>query len=293
MERPQEPYAQLFREKGVIWDQADGVLTVRGRLVSGEYALRGDVSSQFFTGLLYALPLIEGRSQIIPTTPLESWDYVAMTLDALKGAGVTVEPQGRESFSISGPSHYQKGVQTIQGDWSQGAFWYAANFLGSQVEIQGLDPDSVQGDKEIASFYWKLARPGDVELDVSQYPDLVPPLAAMATVRKGTARLTHAARLRMKESDRLRSVAQTLSALGAQVEEGTDSLTIHGLDSLQGGVSVDCWGDHRIAMMAAVAATACRMPVTLTGGDCVRKSYPSFWDDYRHLGGNVDVLISG
>lgn len=292
MERPQEPYANLFREKGITWEQEGDTLTVRGRLGAGEYALPGNVSSQFFTGLLYALPLVEGESRIVPTTPVESRDYIAMTLDALAGAGVTVtEPHMNvKHFHMTGKMEYQAGNRAVESDWSQAAFWYAANFLGSEVTIQEMNPYSAQGDKAVSAFYWKLARPGDVELDVSQYPDLVPPLAVMAAVRRGTARLTNAARLRMKESDRLASVTAALTALGADIEEGPDSLTIHGLDHLAGGSVVDSHNDHRIAMMTAVAAAACENPVTLEGAECVAKSYPEFWDHYQKLGGSVNVL---
>ena len=292
MERPQEPYINLFREKGIAWEQEGDTLTVRGRLEAGEYRLPGNVSSQFFTGLLYALPLVEGKSRIVPTTPVESRDYIAMTLDALAGAGVTV----REScddvkcFHITGKTAYRAGSRTVEADWSQAAFWYAANFLGSDVAIGGMNPSSAQGDKAVAAFYWKLARPGDVELDVSQYPDLVPPLAAMAAVRKGTARLTNGARLRMKESDRLASVTAALTALGADMEEGPDSLTIHGRERLAGGGAVDSQNDHRIAMMTAVTAAAWERPVTLEGAECVAKSYPEFWDHFKQLGGKADVL---
>lgn len=292
MERPQEPYVNLFREKEIAWEQEGDILTVRGRLEAGEYALPGNVSSQFFTGLLYALPLVEGKSRIVPTTPLESRDYIAMTLDALAGAGVAVTEPHRDvkCFHMTGKMDYQAGNRTVEADWSQAAFWYAVNFLGSDITIREMNPYSAQGDKAVSAFYWKLARPGDVELDVSQYPDLVPPLAAMAAVRRGTARLTNAARLRMKESDRLASVTAALTALGADIEEGTDSLTIHGLDHLAGGGAVDSHNDHRIAMMAAVAAVACENPVTLEGAECVAKSYPEFWDHYQKLGGSVNVL---
>ena len=150
--------------------------------------------------------------------------------------------------------------------------------------------NSKQGDKGIALQYWKLDKPGDAELDVSQCPDLVPPLAAMAAVRAGTTRLTNAARLRMKESDRLASVTRALRAMGGQVEEHADALTIHGVEQLPGGGTVDCANDHRIAMAAAIAATACTGPVTVLGAQCVQKSYPDFWEVYKNLGGDIHVL---
>ena len=290
MERPQGPYFSLFQEKGIFHLQKNGVLTVQGVLEPGRYALPGDVSSQFITGLLFALPLLDGDSEIVLTTPLESRGYVDLTLDVLARFGIQVEA-GEDRFYVPGQQAYRARDLTVEADWSQAAFWYTANFAGGQVEIQGLNPDSKQGDKVIALDYRRLAKPGQVELDVSQCPDLVPPLAAMAAVRAGTTHFTHAARLRMKESDRLTTVAQALTALGAQVEEGADSLTIHGQERLPGGGTVDCCNDHRIAMMAAVSAAFAQAPVKLLGAECVRKSYPEFWSHFIQLGGEVHGLV--
>ena len=289
MERPQGPYFSLFQEKGIFYQQKDGVLTVRGTLSPGRYSLPGDVSSQFITGLLFVLPLLDGDSDLVLTSPLESRGYVDLTLDVLRTFGIRMEERA-DAFHVPGNQHYESRDFTVEADWSQAAFWYAANFAGGQVDIQGLNMDSKQGDKVIALQYWKLAKPGEAELDVSQCPDLVPPLAAMAAVRAGTTRLTHAARLRIKESDRLSTVAAALRAMGAQVEEGADSLTIHGRERLPGGGTVDCCNDHRIAMMAAVAALACEAPVTVTGAECVAKSYPNFWEDYEKLGGELTQI---
>ena len=290
MERPQKPYFDLFDEKGVSYEQRDGVLTVQGRLTPGEYRLPGDVSSQFFTGLLYALPLLsEGDSEIILTSPLESRAYVDMTVEVMEHFCVRVEetPTG---WTVPGGQSYRPNSLTIEADWSQAGFFYAALGLGSDLDIRGMNPDSTQGDRIIVPYYEKLAQSGDVELDVSQCPDLVPPLAVHAAVRSGTTRIVNAARLRIKESDRLATVTATLNALGARIEEYPDSLTIHGVDALSGGVSVDCCNDHRIAMMAAVAATRCKAPVTLTGAQCVDKSYPTFWEDYAALGGQIEEV---
>ena len=291
MERPQGPYIRLFEEKGILWKQEEACLTVAGQLEPGVYALPGNVSSQFITGLLYALPLLPGDSRIVLTTPLESRGYVDMTLDMLRRFDIKVEEQ-EDGFLVPGNQTYQARDLTLEADWSGAAFWYAANFLGAQVDIQGLNPDSVQGDRQIGTLYWKLARPGDVDIDLSQCPDLAPPLAAMAAVRKGTTRFVHAGRLRMKESDRLETIARTLNALGAKAQVGEDTLTLEGLDHLKGG-TVDGCNDHRIAMMAAVTAVACKEPVTILGAECVKKSYPRFWEDYTALGGEVHGLISG
>ena len=286
MERPQEPYFRLFEEKHVCYSLEAGVLTVRGALPSGCYTLPGNVSSQFITGLLYALPLLEGDSDILLTTPLESGGYVDMTLDVLERFGVRAVPNGSCAFHVPGGQTYRPHDMAIESDYSQAAFWYAARGLGSQVELQGLNPFSVQGDRCIVEDSASLCGPGEVELDVSQCPDLVPPLAVQAALRPGqTTRIVGAARLRMKESDRLSAVTQVLNALGSRVEEHPDSLTILGVDTLAGGVAVDSHNDHRIAMMAAVATTRAAAPVTIRGAESVRKSYPNFWEDYQRLGG--------
>ena len=288
MERPQNPYFDIFRGKGIFYERIGGILTVRGELPPGEYRLPGNVSSQFVTGLLYALPLLNGDSEIVLTSLLESMGYVDMTLDVLEKFGVRVENASYGRFLIPGNQRFRARDMTIEADWSQAGFWYAAAFLGSPVETAGLDPQSIQDDWVISAHYENLVQPGDKKIDVSDCPDLVPPLAAMAALRPGqTTRLTNAARLRIKESDRLAAVTQTLNAMGADVTEGPDSLTIRGKDSLTGGVKVDSFNDHRIAMMAAVAATRCGKPVTVTGAECVAKSYPTFWDDYEMLGGKI------
>lgn len=291
MERPLKPYFDLFDEKGVFHEQRDGVLTVAGLLEPGEYRLPGNVSSQFFTGLLFALPLLNGPSALVPTTPLESEGYIQMTLRAMAQFGVelpvtlSLPPQ----YHPQGNQTYRAADAAVEADWSQAAFWYAAIALGSPVELEGLNAFSAQGDMQIVPDFLKLQGPGDVELDVSGCPDLVPPLAAMAALRAGeTTRLTNAARLRLKESDRLSSVTAVLTALGGSVEEGPDFLSITGKERLAGGVAVDSFSDHRIAMMAAIAATRCEKPVTITGAECVAKSYPDFWEEYERLGGKLE-----
>ena len=218
------------------------------------------------------------------TTPLESRGYVDMTLEALARFGIH-GTERENGFLIPGRQKYCPAQASVEADWSQAAFWLAAAALGNPVQPVGLEEDSSQGDRVIGDYYVPLCRPGDVDIDLSQCPDLAPPLAVMAAVRCGTTRLVNAGRLRLKESDRLASITQVLRALGADVEEGPDFLMIQGRDALAGGCTVDCCNDHRIAMMAAVAAARCESPVTLTGAECVAKSYPDFWAHYRMLGG--------
>lgn len=290
MDRPQKPYFDIFDEKGIFYEQKDGALTVKGELKPGEYRLPGNVSSQFVTGLLYALPLLEGESRIVLTSPLESRGYVDMTLDVLDRFGVRVEVL-EDGFLVPGDQVFQARDFTIEADWSQAAFWMAAGLLGNPVLTVGLSDQSTQGDRVIdehfASFAWGTWR--TVEIDVSNCPDLLPPLAVMAAFHDGTTRLINAVRLRLKESDRLATVTKMLTALGGQVEEGPDWLAIPGTRFLRGG-TVDGANDHRIVMAAAIAATRCTGPVTILGAEAVNKSYPTFWDEYKRLGGEFDVL---
>ena len=293
MQRPQKPYFDLFDQMGIKYEQKDDRLRVEGRLRAGEYRMAGNVSSQFFTGLLYALPLLEGQSQIIPTTALESEDYIRMTIQAQKLAGLSVEELPGGGYAVQGQCYRPMDV-AVKADWSQAGFWYAAKNLGSDLTICGMDEQSLQGDRRIAEFAALLGREGDREIDASQCPDLVPPLAAMAALRRGDCRITGAARLRIKESDRLAAVTAALNAMGARVEEFPEELLIHGAGSLKGGAVIDCCNDHRIAMMCAVAATRAKGGETvLQGAECVRKSYPDFWQVYRALGGDFDVLDLG
>ena len=289
MERPQQPYFDLFDEKGISYELSNGVLTIQGRLTPGVYALPGNVSSQFVTGLLYALPLLPGESEIRMTSPLESSSYVTMTLDVLKQFGIRVDNFRYERFRIPDSQAYHGRDITLEADWSQAGFWYAANFLDNHVDIQGLNHQSSQGDMVISRLYWTLAKPGDAVIDISDCPDLLPPLAVMSALRQGTTRFTNAARLRIKESDRLATTAALLNTLGGRAEELPEELIVHGQPVLTGGI-VNGANDHRIVMAAAIAATACTDSVTIQGAEAVNKSYPTFWNDYKHLGGDAHVL---
>ncbi len=287
MERPQQPYFDLFDEKGIRYELKNGFLTVEGQLTPGAFRLPGNVSSQFVTGLLYALPLLAGDSRIVLTTDLESRSYVDMTLEALSAFGVTAAWEDSRTLAVPGGQSYIPATVRVEGDWSQAAFWFAAISLGSRLEIEGLQQLSAQGDRVIRDHFVRLTPPGDVDIDLSGCPDLAPPLAAMAVLRRGDTRLLNAGRLRLKESDRLTSITAALGALGASIEEQPDSLIVHGVETLAGGCTVDCWNDHRIAMMTAIAATRCEKPVALLGAECVAKSYPDFWRDYQMLGGEI------
>ncbi|MEG2455182.1 MAG: 3-phosphoshikimate 1-carboxyvinyltransferase [Oscillospiraceae bacterium] len=287
MERPQEPYFDIFKKQNIRYSLDGGSLTVAGALKPGVYSLPGNVSSQFVTGLLYALPLLDGDSSVMLTSPLESRGYVDMTLDALAQFGVTAEAISPAEFRVPGNQRYSPACQRVEADYSQAAFFLVAKELGNPLKIQGLREDSKQGDKVILAARRQLSLPGTVTLDVSQCPDLVPALALFGALRSGERTLlVGAARLRLKECDRLDAVTKELCKLGAHVEQTPDSLLISGVSALHGG-TVDSHNDHRIAMMLAIAATRATDPVTLTGAESVGKSYPGFWKDYVNLGGRV------
>lgn len=282
LQRPMEPYERLFREKGIAYEATAQSITVQGQLTPGTYHLPGNVSSQFITGLLFALPLLPGDSELLLDTPLESAGYIDMTLDALTQFGVTVQPT-EQGWRIPGGQRYQPRNLTVEGDWSQAAFFYVAQFLGNPVTVQGMNPDSAQGDKVILPYLERLKQPGEVALDVSQCPDLAPALALAAALRGGeTTHLVKAGRLRMKESDRIDSVTTELNKLGAQVEQFPDAMTIQGVSALHGG-ETDSHNDHRIAMMLGIASTRVEGELVIRDAGSVQKSYPNFWDVFAQL----------
>lgn len=303
-ERPLGVYSDCLPSHGVALQAEPGKslpLRVSGRLRAGRFSLPGDVSSQFITGLLLALPLCEGESRIALTTPLQSAGYVDMTMETMARFGVRVET-APDGWRIPGGQRYRPHDETVEADWSQAAFLLAAGALGGEVVLSGLDPRSTQGDREALALFRRfgadiretaeglLCRRAPLhgaDIDASQIPDLVPILAVTAALAEGTTRITGAARLRLKESDRLAAVTHCLRLLGAQVEEHPDGLTIEGRSLLPGGAEVPGYNDHRIVMSMAVAALGCDKPVTITGAGCVQKSWPAFFTDFQQIGGNV------
>lgn len=255
-------------------------------LTPGRYALRGDETSQTVSALLMALPLLDAPSRLVLTTPLVSRPYVDMTLDALRRHGVTAE-ETADGWRIPAPQSFRADDGPIEGDWSAAGWWLTVDALqGGGVTVEGLSPQSRQSDRAIVDHLQRLPE----TVDVSQTPDLLPTLALLAAMTPQTTRFTGGAFLRRKESDRLRTTAAVLSALGAEVREQPDGLTVTGGTPLRGGVTVDAFGDHRIAMLCACGALFCAEPVTLRGGDCVSKSYEGFWRDYAALGGKAEEL---
>lgn len=263
--------------------EADGY-RVTTPLTAGRYALRGDETSQTVSGLLLALPLLHASSELVLTTPLVSRGYVDLTLDVLRRHGVTAQETER-GWRIPAPQTFLRAEIPAEGDWSAGSWWLAVNALqGGGITVAGLPEKSCQADRAITDHLRCLPE----TVDISQTPDLLPVLALLAALTHQTTRFTGGAFLRKKESDRLHAVASLLSALGAETAEQPDGLTVSGGKPLEGGVTVDPFRDHRIAMLCACAALFCRRPVLLRDSECVTKSYEDFWRDYALLGGKAE-----
>ena len=283
---PQRPLSPLWEEMErmgcTLTRPTECTIRCQGKLNSGVYTIGGGVSSQFITGLLLAFPLISGESQLEITGKLESAPYVTMTLKAMEQFGVMVQ-----NFSVAGNQHFiSPGTVTVEGDWSNGAFFLAAKALGSNVTVTGLRSDSPQGDQAAAELLTGLEK--KLIIDAADIPDLVPILAVTAACKQGAV-FTNIGRLRLKESDRVESVKEMIIALGGTAESDAETLTVQGT-GLHGG-TVDARNDHRIAMSAAIAATACREDVIILGAQCVEKSYPRFFEEYRKLGGRYEQYL--
>lgn len=306
-ERPIGIYRELLPGHGVACQTQGGLpLLVSGQLSSGLFSLPGNVSSQFITGLLFALPLLDGDSEIHLTTPLESAGYVEMTLAVMRDFGISVQ-ETETGWKVAGGQRYLAHDYMVEGDWSQAAFFLAAGALGGELSITGLKRDSCQGDRAarelFSRFGAKIAEDGEtlsvragtlrgIDVDASQIPDLVPILAATAALAEGHTSIHHAERLRIKESDRLAAMASELSHLGARIQEMPGGLEIDGVPSLRGG-AVSGWNDHRVVMSLAMAGLRAEEDVSISDAESVRKSYPDFFEVYQKLGGIARVVSMG
>ena len=296
-QRPLSPlYEQLVEHGATLSPQGASPLEVSGRIRSGRYALPGNVSSQYVSGLLLAAPLLRAPVEVVVGEPVESLPYIDLTVAALERFGVEVscargaDEGGAQArvYDVCAPDGLvSPGSVAVGGDWSNAAFWLVAGAIGERgVAVRGLDARSAQGDRRVLSALAMLGA-RVLRTPAGDCPELVPPLAAAAALARGTTRIVGAARLRLKESDRIETVSAAIRALGGSVRASADGLEIDGSPRLRGGV-VDAANDHRIAMMAAVLATRCEGPTTILGAECVEKSYPRFFDDLASLGGVVE-----
>lgn len=286
-ERPLSPLWEELEKHGAKLSRPEpDIIQVEGGLSAGEYRIRADISSQFISGLLFALPLLKAESKIIMEGNVESVGYIRMTKQAQQAFSLNC-PLTDNVFEVTAGAAYKSpGSVFVEGDWSNAAFWLVADAISEkQIEMSGLLEDSLQGDKAVISAIEQIKK-GDAVVDVKDIPDLVPILSVLASVTPGRTEFINAGRLRIKESDRLKAVTDMLTALGGDCTETAEGLIINGKDKLKGG-TVDSVNDHRIAMSAAVAAIACEAPVTILCAQAVEKSYPAFYEDYKMLGGEV------
>jgi len=298
--RPIDIYTRELTKYGVKFDHTPGEMPfyMNGRLTGGKFYIEGDVSSQFITGLLLALPLCSEDSEIIMTSELQSKPYVDITISCLNTFGITVT-ETENGYSVKGGQKYTAHDYTVEADFSQAAFFVAANTMGNYIELSNL-PDidsSSQGDKKIIEIagrlcYNKMAGISETTyINASDIPDLVPIISVMCSLSGSETVITNAERLRIKESDRLETTAALINGIGGNVEITDDGLKIHPVSHFTGG-SVSSFNDHRIAMAAAIAATASDSEVTVSGFEAINKSYPDFLKDYIKLGGIVTNGIS-
>lgn len=306
-QRPNGALCDALVQHGVVFERgaadAELPLTCRGMLSGGNYSLPGNISSQYLTGLLFALPLLEQDSVIEITDGLTSASYVDMTLDALRKAGIRVDVQGEKFIVEGGQKYYLRSETAVEGDWSAAAFWLVAGAIGNRpITVKGVNYESLQGDRRIVDHLHKMgvfieitsegvvAMPSQLfgcELDCMDTPDLVPILAVAAATASGDTKFYNVGRLRYKESDRLAAMQRTLASFGIASSVGEDTFTVYG-GSPKAMAPVESYADHRIAMSAAVLSTVADGITTIQGAECVAKSYPQFYEHFEALGGNIN-----
>jgi 3-phosphoshikimate 1-carboxyvinyltransferase len=303
-QRPLSPLVERMEEHGCVFSQKRLPLVVTRMASGGKFQMPGNITSQYTTGLLLAAPLLKEGVEVELTSPLESGGYVDITIEAMAQFGIEVQKTENKFVIAPGQEYRSPKELQVHGDWSNAAFWLVAGALSGDITCSGITCESAQGDRKILDILREMgaqlsfrenevtvhpSRLNSVEIDAGPIPDLIPVVAVAAAVAKGVTHIRNAGRLRLKESDRLHTISAMLTALGGQVRELPDGMTITGVPRLRGGV-VDSTNDHRIAMAAAIAACVCDGPVTIKGAEAVDKSYPDFWKDYESLGGVLRVI---
>lgn len=293
-ERTNAILIDLLSKHGCEFDKNDGLpLSVKGKLKSGIYEIPGDISSQYISGLLFALPLLEGDSLIKIIGKTESAPYIDLTIEVLSEFGIDVDfDKNKSEIKVCGNQKYRCPLEVkVNGDWSNGAFWLClSEMYGNEISVGNLKADSVQGDRAVVEIIKtiKNALQGEiVTIDCRQIPDLVPVLSVFASSRIGETVFTGCERLKIKESDRIKTTIDMINNLGGSAEETAGGIKINGNGHLNSG-TVYCFNDHRIAMSSAVSSSLCRSNVVIKGAECVKKSYPNFFEEFERLGGQIE-----
>ena len=294
--RPMTPYFENFEKYKIKHSYInENEILLEGKLKAGIYAIDGNISSQFITGLLFSLPLLEGESKIIINGKLESSNYIDISLDCLSKFGIKIINNSYQEFVIEGNQSYKVGNYRTEADYSQAAFFLVANAIGSKIKINDLSENSLQGDKKIIDFISEIDKWSSKDtliLDGSETPDIIPILSLKAAVSGKKIEIVNVERLRIKESDRLKATVEELSKLNFDLIEKKDSILINSRENFKVNknekvVSLSAHSDHRIAMMIAIAATCYDGEILLDNLDCVKKSYPNFWEVFLSLGGKI------
>ena len=294
--RPMTPYFENFEKYKIKHSYIDeNAILLEGKLKAGIYEIDGNISSQFITGLLFSLPLLDGKSKIIINRKLESSNYIDISLDCLSKFGIKIINNSYQEFIIEGNQSYKVGNYRTEADYSQAAFFLVANAIGSKIKINDLSENSLQGDKKIIDYISEIDNWNSKDilvLDGSETPDIIPILSLKAAVSGKKIEIVNIERLRIKESDRLKATVEELSKLNFDLIEQKDSILINSRENFKVNknekvVSLSAHSDHRIAMMIAIAATCYDGEILLDNLDCVKKSYPNFWEVFLSLGGKV------
>ena len=286
-ERPMNELIDEMEKHGCVFSSKKLPFKVCGKMKGGRFELPGNVSSQYITGLLLALPLLDEESEIVLTSALESSGYVDMTLQTLGSFEVNIEKKENSYYISENCEYHSNKTVKIEGDWSNAAFFLAADYLCGGVTVDGLSQDSLQKDKAFSDILPKL-KDGAV-VDAGEIPDIILPLCVCAAKTDGVVTFTNAKRLRLKESDRLFAAKEMINSLGGKAEISDDEIKVFGNGRLTGGV-VDGFNDHRVVMSAAIASCICEKDVIIKGAQAVNKSYPNFFEEFEKLGGNIDVF---
>lgn len=293
--RPLTTYYRIFDEQNINYSYEENNLNLEidGNLKGGIFKMEGNVSSQFISGLLFTLPLLKEDSKIIITTNMESKSYVDLTLKVIKDFGIEIINNNYQEFIIKGNQKYIGKNYKVESDYSQGAFFLCGEALGNNILCEGLDENSLQGDKEVIDILNRMTTNEGLKstyIDGSQCPDIIPVVTLVTALSKGKSEIVNVGRLRIKECDRLNAIVTELNKLGAKAIEKEDSIIVEGIDELQGGVEVWSHKDHRIAMTLAIASSRCKEPIIIKDYDCVSKSYPKFFEDFAKIGGKIEIL---
>lgn len=300
--RPIETYIEILKKQNIDYEYSGKLpLKLNGKIKADEFIVPGNISSQFITGLLFVLPMLEKDSKIIIQGKLESKGYIDLTIDMLSLYGVTIDHDNYEEFYIKGNQTYQSRDYCIEGDYSQLAFWIVAGTIGERIEIDNIRENSLQGDKKVIdivqSMGGNLRFEGDrlivepahtkgVTIDASQCPDIIPVLCVLGALSDGETRIINGDRLRIKESDRIKATIDIIEKLGGFAVETSDGMIIKGNSKFH-GCELDSWNDHRIAMAGAIGGIRARGKVSISRSGAINKSYPSFFQDYEKLGGKI------